>query len=96
MEGNIINKYILILIIALLSICIVVPENAENQYLKCALSTDKKTLKIVNLLDGDETFYAWQDEILSVITLPSSAIISSVFVAVNNVYYIDEKNIKCN
>jgi hypothetical protein len=68
----------------------------DEQNAQCSLSTDKKTLKVVNLLDGDTTFYAWQDEIISVITLPSSAIISSVYVAVNNVYHIGEKKIKCN
>jgi hypothetical protein len=64
--------------------------------MQCALSTDKKTLKVVNLLDGDATFYAREDEMFSVITMPGSAIISSVFVAVNNVYHIGEKRIKCN
>jgi hypothetical protein len=64
--------------------------------MQCALSTDKKTLKVVNLLDGDATFYAREDEMFSVINMPGSAIISSVFVAVNNVYHIGEKRIKCN
>jgi hypothetical protein len=95
MTVNIINAYI-ILIVVLLSSCIVVPENVENQNAECALSSDKKILKVVNLLDGDATFYAWEDEVFSVITMPGSAIISSVFVTVNNVYHIGEKHIKCN
>jgi hypothetical protein len=93
---NIINKHVLVLIVALLSSCIVVPQSAEPQDFQCALSTDKKTLKVINLNDGDANFYAWQDEIFSFITIPSSAIISGVYVAVNNVYHIGEKQIKCN
>jgi len=93
---NIFNKYILVLIVALLPSCIVVPHIAERQEFQCALSTDKKTLKVINLTDGDATFYAWQDEMFSFITIPSSAIISGVYVAVNNVYHIGEKHIKCN
>jgi len=96
MKLKTIKKYSLVLIMTILSSCIVVPESVENQNLECALSTNKKTLKVVNLLDGDETFYAWEDEIFSVITMPGSAILSSVFVAVNNVYHIGEKQIKCN
>ncbi len=80
----------------MLSSCVVVPQSSINQNVECALSTDKKYLKVVNLLDGDTSFYAWQDEMLSVITMPGSAIISSVYVTVNNIYHIGEKKIKCN
>ena len=90
------NMYLLIAIMAILSGCIVIPKNIENQNVNCALSTDKKTLKVVNLLDGDMTFYAWEDEMFSIITMPGSAIFSSVYVAVNNVYHVGEKRIKCN
>lgn len=89
-------RYTVVLIIAMLSSCVVVPQSSISQNAECALSTDKKYLKIVNLLDGDTSFYAWNDEMLSVITMPGSAIISSVYVTVNNIYHIGEKTIKCN
>jgi hypothetical protein len=76
--------------------CVVVPEIDNSQDYQCGLSTDKKTLKVVNLMDGDTSFYEWNDEIASIITLPTSAVISSVYVAVNNIYHIGEKQIKCS
>lgn len=89
-------KFMLLLIALLFTSCMVVPQSSIDQQPECALSTDKKYLKVVNLLDGDTTFYAWEDEMLSVVTMPSSAIISSVYVAVNNVYHFGENQIKCN
>ena len=89
-------KYMLLLLALLFTSCMVVPQSSLDKRAECALSTDKKHLKVVNLLDGDTTFYAWEDEMLSIVTMPSSAIISSVYVAVNNVYHFGEKQIKCN
>ncbi|WP_131811853.1 hypothetical protein [Paraglaciecola hydrolytica] len=71
------------------------PAVDHTEKYQCALSTDKKTLKVVNLLEGDTSFYEWNDEFLSLITIPTSAIVSTVYVAVNNVYHIGEKQIKC-
>jgi len=86
------------IIIFLLTItgCVVIPEVDHSQKYQCGLSTDKKTLKVVNLMKGDTSFYKWNDEFLSIITLPTSAVLSSVYVAVNNVYHIGEKQIKCS
>lgn len=82
--------------IMLLTGCVVVPEKDHSVKYQCGLSSDKKVLKVVNLTKGDTSFYEWQDEMLSVITLPTSAIISSTYVLVNNVYHFGEKTIKCN
>jgi len=76
--------------------CIVVPEVENSREYHCSLSADKKTLKVINLMKGDTSFYAWDDEFLSIITMPTSAIASSVYVAVNNVYYFGEKRMKCS
>jgi hypothetical protein len=46
-------------------------------------------------MKGDTSFYEWNDELLSIITMPTSAVVSSVYVAVNNVYHFGEKQIKC-
>ncbi|WP_139302529.1 hypothetical protein [Thalassotalea sp. PP2-459] len=54
-----------------------------------------KTLKVVNLMEGDTSFYAWNDEFFSIISMPTSAVVSGVYVAVNNVYHAGEKTIKC-
>jgi len=86
----------IIIILWTLTGCVVIPEVDHSQTYQCGLSTDKKTLKVVNLMEGDTSFYKWNDEFLSIITLPTSAVLSSVYVAVNNVYHIGEKQIKCS
>ena len=89
-------KIIILIFTLSFTACVVVPEVDYSQKYQCALSTDKKTLKVVNLMKGDTSFYEWNDEFLSIITMPTSAIVSSVYVAVNNVYHFGEKQIKCS
>ncbi len=90
------NVITLVCIVLFSSSCVVVPEVADVPQYKCGLSTDQKTLKVVNLMAGDTSFYEWNDEFLSIISMPTSAILSGVYVAVNNVYHIGEKQIKCS
>lgn len=90
------KKILFVVFVFSISGCIVVPENVETESYQCALSTDQKVLKLVNLTDGDTSFYEWNDEMLAVITVPTSAIISGTYVVVNNAYHIGEKLIKCS
>ena len=90
-------KKIFILLVALsITSCVVVPEKVQSQRYNCGLSTDMKGLKLVNLTDGDTSFYEWSDEMLAIISIPTSAIISGTYVLVNNIYHIGEKTIKCD
>lgn len=90
-------KSILIVIITLfISGCVVVPQTDYSQEYKCELSSDKKVLKLTNMLENDTSFYSWTDEYLSIITVPTSAILSASYVLVNNIYHIGERTIKCN
>ena len=75
--------------------CVVVPKEDHTKKYQCGLSTDMKVLKLVNLTDGDTSFYEWNDEFFAIITIPSSAIISGTYVLANNIYHIGEKQIKC-
>jgi hypothetical protein len=75
---------------------VVLPEKDYTQKYQCALSTEMKVLKLVNLTDGDTSFYEWNDEMLAIISIPTSAIISASYVLVNNIYHIGEKQIKCH
>lgn len=75
--------------------CVVLPENDYRQNYQCGLSTEMKVLKIVSLTDGDASFYAWNDDILAVLTVPTTAVISGTYVLVNNTYHIGERLIKC-
>jgi len=94
-DNLMLNKVIILVCTLSFTGCVVVPDVDHSQKYQCALSTDKKTLKVVNLMKGDTSFYEWNDEFLSIITMPTSAVVSSVYVAVNNVYHFGEKKIKC-
>ena len=72
------------------------PQTDIAQTHECRLSSDRKILKLVNLIDGDTSFYRWNDEALAIITVPTSAIISASYVLVNNIYNIGERTIRCN
>ena len=87
---------LMIVVILITSGCVVIPEKDFTAKYKCGLSTDKKVLKFVNLLENDNSFYAWNDEILAVITVPTSAVVSGVYVAVHNTYHFAEETIKCS
>lgn len=88
-------KVLVLFLILGCSSCVVLPETDYNQTYQCGLSTDKKVLKLVNLMDGDTSFYEWNDEMLAIITIPTSAIISGTYVLVNNIYHIGKQQIKC-
>jgi len=90
------HKIILSLLILSCTACVVLPEKVQSQQYQCGLSTDMKVLKLVNLTDGDASFYEWNDEVFAIITIPTSAIISASYVLVNNIYHIGEKQIKCS
>ena len=94
-DSLMLNKLIILICTLIFTGCVVVPEVDHSQKYQCGLSTDKKTLKVVNLLKNDTSCYEWNDEFLSIITMPTSAVVSSVYVAVNNVYHFGEKQIKC-
>ena len=89
-------KIVTLLLILSCTSCVVLPEKDYTQKYQCALSTEMKVLKLVNLTDGDTSFYEWNDEMLAIISIPTSAIISASYVLVNNIYYIGEKKIKCD
>jgi TATA-box binding protein (TBP) (component of TFIID and TFIIIB) len=75
--------------------CVVVPETkSENNY-HCEISSDKKTLKIVNLADKTNSFFTIENMVMSPITVLTTGIVSASYVAVNNIYYLGEKEIKC-
>lgn len=90
------SKSFIVFVVLSMCGCVVLPEVDDSQKYQCELSTDKKVLKLVNLTDGDTSFYRWNDEMLAIITIPTSAVISATYVLVNNIYHIGEKSIKCD
>ena len=73
-------------LIPLLSGCITVPVKDEYHENKCLISSDKKTLKIIDLAKETDSYYSIEGILLSPILIPTSAIISGAYVLVNNIY----------
>jgi len=84
-------KYLIILLF-FLSSCAVVPVKDQSHVNQCEISSDKKTLKVVDLADESNSYYS----ISGVILLPITGVVSGVYVAVNNVYHLGEEKIVCS
>jgi hypothetical protein len=71
--------------------CIVVPESDFERVNKCEISSDRKTLKVVNGFEQTNTFYS----VSGLVLLPISGVISGTYVAINNVYHLGEETLVC-
>lgn len=78
-----------------LSACVVVPKPAEDDYARCEISSDRKTLRVMDMAKETKTYYSVSGILLTPILVPTSALISGAYVAVNNIYHLGEENIKC-
>jgi hypothetical protein len=77
--------------LVLLSGCVVVPETDVTKVNRCQISSDRKTLKIINGFEDTNTFYS----ISGLVLLPISGVVSGTYVAINNVYNLGEERIVC-
>lgn len=71
--------------------CVVVPTEDLLAKNKCEISSDRKTLKIINGFKDTQTYYS----ISGLILLPITGVVSGVYVTVNNIYRIGEEAIVC-
>lgn len=86
------RKLIVIIIgLVLLSGCVVVPKTDVAKTSRCEISSDRKTLKIVNGFEDTNTFYS----VGGLLLIPVTGVISGTYVAVNNVYHLGEERIVC-
>ncbi len=74
-----------------LSGCIVVPETDPTKINRCEISSDRKTLKVINGFEDTNTFYS----VSGLILLPLSGVVSGTYVAINNVYHLGEETLVC-
>jgi hypothetical protein len=79
------------LAIPLLAACVIVPETDTAKVNQCEISSDRKTLKVINGFEDTNTFYS----ISGLILLPVSGVVSGTYVAVNNIYHMGEERLKC-
>jgi len=84
-----------VLLVFLINGCVTVPVNVPSHTHKCKLSSDMKTLKIVDVAKETNSYYSVWDYILSPILVPTTAIVSGTYVLVNNTYHLGEEKIKC-
>jgi len=71
--------------------CIVVPTDDLSAVNKCEISSDRKTLKVINGFEDTNTYYS----ISGLILLPITGVVSGVYVAINNIYHIGEEVVVC-
>ena len=81
----------LALCIPLLNACIVVPQTDTAKVNRCEISSDRKTLKVINGFEDTNTFYS----ISGLMLLPITGVVSGTYVAINNVYHLGEEMLVC-
>lgn len=75
--------------------CIVLPQKDPDARPRCELSTDQKTLRIVDIAAETDTYYSVTGILLSPILIPATALLSGTYVAVNNTYHLGEEQLVC-
>ncbi|MDR6983693.1 hypothetical protein J2X32_002329 [Rheinheimera pacifica] len=85
------NATVLLLLSVLLSGCVMVPQDDLTKVNRCEISSDRKTLKVVNGFEDTNTFYS----ISGLVLLPISGVLSGTYVAVNNIYHLGEERFVC-
>jgi hypothetical protein len=86
-------KLVTITCIALLIVsgCVVVPTEDLSSVNKCEISSDRKTLKIINGFEDTNTYYS----ISGLLLIPITGVVSGAYVAINNIYHLGEERIVC-
>ncbi len=75
--------------------CIVLPQKDPDARPRCELSSDQKTLRIVDIAAETDTYYSVTGVLLSPILIPATALLSGTYVAVNNTYHLGEEKFVC-
>lgn len=75
----------------IISGCVVVPTEDLSSVNKCEISSDRKTLKIINGFEDTNTYYS----ISGLLLIPITGVVSGAYVAINNIYHLGEETIVC-
>jgi hypothetical protein len=84
-------KILSLLIALIVTGCIVVPEKDKHHVSKCEISSDHKTLRVVDVAKETNSYYS----IGGLILYPLTGAVSGTYVAINNVYHLGEEKIVC-
>ena len=87
---------LLLISILALSGCVAVPTPAKNYQSRCEISSDRLTLRVIDVAQSTNSYYSIEGLILTPIVVPTTALLSGVFVLVNNIYNIGEEKIVCS
>jgi len=79
------------LILLLLTGYVVLPIDDHSYVNKCEISSDRKTLKVVDAAKDSNSFYS----ISGVFLLSITGVISGIYVGVNNIYHLGEEQFVC-
>ena len=88
-------KSLLVILLVILSSCVVVPTKQTFQETRCEISSDKKTLRVFNVAKETNSYYSLGGLMATPILIPTTAILSGTYVAVNNIYHYGQEQIVC-
>ncbi|QFT53771.1 hypothetical protein [Microbulbifer sp. THAF38] len=75
--------------------CVTVPAPSDKQTARCEISTNRLTLKVVDLAEATDSYYSLEGLIASPILVPTTAILSGAYVLAHNTYRLGEEKIVC-
>ncbi len=93
--GRVLFATIILFFITVVSGCVAVPATDVSYVGRCGVSSDHKTLKIVDVAEETNSYYSISGYVLTPIILPTTAIISGIYVLTNNAYYSSKNIIQC-
>ena len=89
------QRIVSIFIVISFSSCATIPTKVKGHVNKCEISSDKKTLKIIDVAKETHTYYSLSGLILTPIIIPTTTIVSGSYILVNNIYNLAEEKIVC-
>ena len=89
------TSIIFLLSIIFLAGCMTVPFPAKDQASRCEISTDRLTLKVIDIAKETNSYYSVEGYFVSPIVVPTTAILSGAYVLVHNTYRLGEEKIVC-
>jgi hypothetical protein len=90
------SKFVLLSLVSISLVgCVTVPVPSKIQTARCEISTDRLTLKVVDLAEATDSYYTLEGLLASPILVPTTAILSGAYVLGHNTYHVGEERIVC-